>query len=186
MDVKAGLWRKLSTEELMLLTLILEKTLKSPLDCKEIQPIHPKGNQSWVFIGRTDVEAETPILLPAYAKNWLSGKDPDAWTDCRWEEKGMTEDEMVGWHHWLSGHEFEQAPGVGNGQGSLVCCSPWGCKESDMNEQLNWLTDSWLIEYLGKYHSISFKKVWTIGCRHWNIIRYKGTKKWKQNILIIN
>ena len=117
---------------------VLEKTLESPLDCKEIKPVHPKGNQSWVFIGRTDVEAETPILWPPDAKNWLIGKDPDAGKDWRQEEKGMKKDEMVGWHYQLYGHEFEQAPGVGDGQGSLVCCSPWGLKESDTTEQLNW------------------------------------------------
>ena len=105
---------------------------------KEIQPISPKGNQSWIFIGRTDAEAETPILWPPDAKNWLIGKDPDSGKDWRWEEKGMTEDEMVGWHHQLDGHEFEQAPGVGDGQGGLVCCSPWGCKQLDMTELLNW------------------------------------------------
>ena len=119
-------------------TVVLEKTLESPLDCKEIQPVNPKGNQSWIFTGRTDVEAETPILWLPYVKNWLIWKDPDAGKYWRWEEKGMTEDEMVGWHHWLNGHEFEQAPGVGDGQGSLVCCIPWGCKESDMTEWLNW------------------------------------------------
>ena len=88
-------------------TVVLEKTLESPLNCKEIQPVHPKGNQSWIFIGRTDVEAETPILWPPDAKNWLISKDPDVGKDWRWEEKGTTEDEMVGWHHWLNGHEFE-------------------------------------------------------------------------------
>ena len=119
-------------------TVVLEKTLESPLDCKDIQPIHPKGDQSWVFIGRTDVEAETPILWPPDAKNWLIGKDPDARKDWRWEEKGTTEDEMVGWHHWLNGHEFEQALGVGDGQGNQACCSPWSCKESDTTERLNW------------------------------------------------
>ena len=93
----------------------LEKTLKSPLDCKEIKPINPKGNQSWIFIGRTDAEAETAILCPPDAKNWLIGKNPDAGKDWRQEEKGITEDEMVGWHHWLNGHEFKQVPGVGNG-----------------------------------------------------------------------
>ena len=107
------------------------------LDCKEIQPVNPKGNQPWIFIGRTDAEAETPILRPPDAKNWLIRKDPDAGKGLRQKEKGMTEDEMVGWHHWLNGHEFEQAPGDGEGQGSLVCCSSWGCKESDMSEQLN-------------------------------------------------
>ena len=105
-------------------TVVLEKTLESPLDSKEIQPVHPKGNQSWIFIGRTDAEAETPILWPPDMKNWLIWKDPDAGKDWRWEEKGMTEDEMVGWHHRLNGHEFEQALGVGDEQGSLTCCSP--------------------------------------------------------------
>ena len=118
-------------------TVVLEKTLESPLDCKEIQPVHPKGDQSWIFIGKTNVEAETPILWPPDAKSWLIGKDPDAGKDWRQEEKGMTEDEMVGWHRVLNGHVFEQAPGVGDGQGSLACCSPWGRKESD-TEQLNW------------------------------------------------
>ena len=119
-------------------TMVLEKTLESPLDCKEIQPVHPKGDQSWVFIGRTDVEAETPILWPPDVKSWLIWKDPDARKDQVQEEKGMTEDEMVGWHHWLNGHEFEQALGVGDGQGGLACCGSWGHKESDMTEQLNW------------------------------------------------
>ena len=95
-------------------TSVLDKTLEIPLDCKEIQPVHPKGDQSWVFIGRTDAEAETPILWPPDVKNWLIGKDPDDGKDWRQEEKGMTEDEVVGWHHWLDGLEFEQAPGVGS------------------------------------------------------------------------
>ena len=119
-------------------TAVLEKTLESPLDCMEIKPVYPKGNQSWIFIGRTDAEAETPKLWPPNAKNWLIGKDPDAGKVWRQEEKGMTEDEMVGWHHWLNGHEFEQAPGVDDGQGSLACYSPWDRKESDMTEWLNW------------------------------------------------
>ena len=118
-------------------TVVLEKTLKSPLDCKEIQPVHRKGGQSWVFIGRTHAEAETPILWPPELKNWLIGKDPDAGKDWRQEEKRMTEDEMVGWHHWLNGHGFEQAPWVGEGQGSMVWCSPWGHKESAATV-LNW------------------------------------------------
>ena len=105
---------------------VLEKTLESPSDCKEIQPVHPKGNQSWIFIGRTDVEAETPILWTPDVKNWIIWKDPDAGKDWRQEEKGMTEDEMVGWHHRLNGHEFGWAPGVGDGPGGLACCSPWG------------------------------------------------------------
>ena len=117
---------------------VLEKTLESSLDCKEIQPVHAKGDQSWIFTGRTDVEAETPILWPPDGKNWLTGKDPDAGKDCKQEEKGKTEDEMVGWHHQLDGHESEQAPGVGAGQGNLVCCSPCGCKESHTTDRLNW------------------------------------------------
>ena len=122
----------------MLLNCGLEKTLESPLDCKEIQPVQPKGNQSWIFIGRTDAEAEGPVLWPPDAKNWLTGKDPDSGEDWRQEEKGTTEDEMVDWHHYLNGHVFGWTLGVGDGQGGLVCCSPWGLKESDMTEQLNW------------------------------------------------
>ena len=110
-------------------TVMLEKTLESPLDSKEIQPVNPKGNQSWLFIGRSDAEAETPILWPHDMKNWLTGKDPDARKDWRQKEIGMTEDEMVGWHHRLNGHELEQALRVSDGQGSLPCCSPWSCKE---------------------------------------------------------
>ena len=102
-----------------------------------------KGNQSWISIGRTDTEAETPVLWPPDVKNLLIGKDSDAWKDWRWEEKGTTEDEMVGWHHLLDGHEFEQAPGVGDGQGSLACCSPWGCKEADTTERLNQCISLW-------------------------------------------
>ena len=117
---------------------MLEKTLESPLDCKEIQSVNPKGNQSWIVIGRTYAEAEAPILWPPDAKNWLMGKDPDTRKDWRWEEKGKTEDQMVGWHHQLDGHEFEQAPGDDDRQESLMCCSPWGHWESDMAEWLNW------------------------------------------------
>ena len=160
---------------------MLEKTLESPLDFKKIQSVHPKGDQSRVFMGRSDVEVETPILWPPDAKNSLSlslslslvakscltlvtpwtvtcqaplpwdspgkntrvgchflGKDPDAGKDWRQEEKGTTEDEMIAWHHRLNGDEFEQAPGAGEGQGCLACCSPWGCKESDTTERLNW------------------------------------------------
>ena len=120
-------------------TVVLEKTLESPLECTEIQPVHSKGNESWIFTGRTDAEAETPILWPPDAKNWLIGKDPDAGKDWRWEEKGMTKDEVFGWHHQLNGHEFESALGVGDGQGSLACCSPWCCKDWDRTERLNWI-----------------------------------------------
>ena len=119
-------------------TVVLEKTLESPLDCKEIQPVHLKGDESWVFIGRTDVEAETPILWPPDTKNWLIWKDPDAGKDWGQEEKGMTEDEMVGWHHRLNGHEFGWTPGAGDGHRGLACCGSWGLMESDMTEQLNW------------------------------------------------
>ena len=119
-------------------TVVLEKTLESPLDCKEMKPVNPKGNQSWIFIGRTDAEA--PIFWLPDVKNWLIGKDTDAGKDWRQEEKEMTEDEMVGWHHWLNGHEFEQVLGVGDEQESLACCSPWGCKESDTTEWLYWIT----------------------------------------------
>ena len=119
-------------------TVVLGKTLESPLDCKEIQPVYPKGNQSWIFIGMTDAEAETPILWPPDTKNWLTRIDPDAGKDWGQEEKGTTEHEMVGWHHQLNGNEFEQALGVGDGQGTLACCSPWGCKELDTTEWLKW------------------------------------------------
>ena len=122
--------------------MVLEKSLESPLDSKEIKPVNPKGNQSWIFIRKTDAEAETPVLWPPDVKSWLIRKDPHAGKDWRQEEKGMTEDKMVGWHHWLNGHEFVQAPGVVDGQGSLVCCSPRGLKESDTTERLNW-TEGW-------------------------------------------
>ena len=111
-------------------TVVLEETLESPLDCKEIQPVHPKGDQSWMFIGRSDVEAETAILWSPNVKSWLIWKDPDAGKDWGQEEKETTEDEMVGWHHRLNGREFGWTLGVVNGQGGLTCCSPWGSKES--------------------------------------------------------
>ena len=118
-------------------TVVLEKTFESPLNCKEIQPVHPKGDLSWVFIGRIDVEAETP-LWPPDVKSWLIWKDPDVGKDWGHEEKWMTEDEMAGWYHWLDGHGFGWTPGVGDGQGGLACCSSWGHKESDTTEQLHW------------------------------------------------
>ena len=124
-------------------TVVLEKTLECPLNCKEIQPIHPKGDQSWVFIERTDIEAEAPILWPPDRKSWLFGKDTDAGKDWRREEKGTTEDEMVRWHHRFNGHEFGWTPGVGDGQGGLVCCCPWVRKELDMTEWLNWTELNW-------------------------------------------
>ena len=119
-------------------TVLLEKTLESPLDCKDIQPVHPKRDQSWVFIGRTDAEAETPIVWPPDVKSWLIWKDLDAGKGWGQEEKGMTEIEMIGWHHQLNGHEFAWTLGVGDGQGGLACCSLWGRKESDKTEWLNW------------------------------------------------
>ena len=118
-------------------TAVLEKTLESPLDCKEIKLVHPKGNQPWVFTERTYAEAEAPILWPHNVKSWLIGKDPDAGNIWRQEEKGATEDEMVRWHHRLNGHELEQTPVDGEGQGSLVCCSSWDCKELNTTEQLD-------------------------------------------------
>ena len=119
-------------------TVVLEKTFESSLDCKEIKPVNPKGNQPWIFIGRTDAEAETVIFWPPATKNQLIWKDSDAGKDWGQEEEGMTEDEMIEWHHRLNGHEFEQALGDGEGQRGLACCSPWGHKELDMTEQLNW------------------------------------------------
>ena len=131
MDVGVGLWRKLSTEELMLLNCGVREDSWESLGLQGDQPVHPKGDQSWIFIGRTVAEAKTLILWSPDAKNWLIGKDPDAGKDWMQEEKGMTDYEVVGWHHWLNGHEFEQTLGDSEGQRSLACCSPWGCKESD-------------------------------------------------------
>ena len=131
LTIKKAECRRIDTFELA----VLEKTLESPLDSMEIKSVTPKGNQRWIFIGRTDAEAEAPILWPSDAKNQLTGKDPDAGKDCGQEEKGTTEDEMVGWHHRLDRHESEQAPGDGEGQGNLVCCSPWGHKELDRTER---------------------------------------------------
>ena len=129
----------------MLLSYGVEKIRESPLDYKEIQPFHPKGDQSWVFIGRTDVEAETPVLWP-----------PDAEKDWGQQEKGMTGDEMVGRHHWLNGHEFWWTPGVDDGQGGLVCCGSWGCKESDKTKQLNWMNQEAYDKKKGKSTFYSF------------------------------
>ena len=157
MDVRVGLWRKLSAEELMLLNCgVGEDSWESR------GPVPPKGDQSWVFIGRTDADAETPILWPAYVKSWLTGKDPDAGRD--WgQEQGTTEDEMAGWYHRLDGHEFDLTPGVGDGQGGLACCDSWGLKELDTTEWLNWywkiqlvgLKGS-LVEILFLFHSVIF------------------------------
>ena len=160
-------------------TVVLEKTVESPLDCKEIQPFHSKGDQSWMFIGRTDAEAETPILWPPHVKSWLIRKYPDAGSDWGQEEKGMTEDEMAGWHHWLNVHEFGWTPGVGDGQGGLACCDSWGRIELDTTERLNWtdlrlcLKDHNQSEYLHTsdncrclYLRQRFIKPWFILIRH--------------------
>ena len=139
MDVRVGTIMKAECWRIDALELWCWRRLfEIPLDCKEIQPVLPKGNHSWIFIGRTDAEAETPKLSPSDVKNWLIGEDPDAGKVWRQEEKGTTMDKMVGWHHRFDRHEFEQASGVGDGQGSLVCCSPWGRKELDMTELFNW------------------------------------------------
>ena len=144
MEVRVGQWRKLSTGELMLLNYGVGEVSETHLDWKKIQPVHPKGDQSWVFIERIDVKAETPILRAPHEKSWLSGKDPNAGKD--WgQKKGMTEDGMVGWHHRLNGHGFGWTPGVGDGQGGLECCDSWGRKKLDTTERLNWTE----IAYLG-------------------------------------
>ena len=138
MDVRVGLWRRLSTKELMLLNCGVGEDSWASLDCKEIQPVHSKGGQYCVFFGRNDAKAEPPVLWPPHAKSWFIGKDSDAGRDWGQEEKGTTEDEMAGWDHRLNGHEFEWTPGVGDGLGGLACCNSWGHKESDMTERLNW------------------------------------------------
>ena len=125
-------------------TVVLEKTLESPLGCKEMQPVHSEGAQSWVFFGRNDAKAETPVLWPPHGKSWLIGKDSDAERDLGQEEKGTTEDEMAGWHNWLNGHESQLTPGVGNGQGGLAGCDSWGHKESDTTEWLIWSDLIWM------------------------------------------
>ena len=140
-------------------TVVLEKTLESPLDCKEIQPVHPKGDQSWGFIGRTDVETETPILWPPDVKSWLIWKDPDAGEDRGQEEKGTTEDEMVEWHHWLNGHGFGWTPGAGDGQGGLACYISWSHKESDMTD--------WTEHGIWDLSSLTRDWAWRSGINHW-------------------
>ena len=135
-------------------TVVLEKTLESPLNYREIEPVYCKGDQSWVFFGRTDAKAETPVLWPPHAKSWLIGKDCDAGRDLGQEEKVMTEDEMAGWRQRLDGHEFEWTLGVGDGQGGLACCDSWGRKESDTTERVNWLNwsiHSWLPVRLSRH-----------------------------------
>ena len=137
-------------------TVVLEKILESPLDCKEIQPVHSEGDQPWDFFGRNDAKAETPVLWSPHVKSWLIGKDSDAGRDWGQAEKGTTEDEMAGWHHWLDGCESEWTPGVGDGQGGLACCDSWGRKESDTTERLIW---SWFI-YLQFLSIVSFRSAY--------------------------
>ena len=141
-------------------TLVLEKTLESPLDCKESHPVHSVGDQPWDFFGRNDAKAETPVLWPPHAKSWLIGKDSDAGRDWGQEEKGTTEDEMAGWHHWLDGHESGWTLGAGDGQGGLVYCDSWGRKELDMTEWLIWsdLSPSFLIsnQFISSHISLRF------------------------------
>jgi len=130
-------------------TVVLEKTLESPLDCKEIQPVHSEGDQPWDFFGRTDAKAETPVLWPPHVNSWLTGKDSDDGRDWGQEEKGTTEDEMAGWHHWLDGRESEWSPVVGDGQGGLACGDSWGRRELDTIAWLNW-TDGWFMLICGR------------------------------------
>ena len=153
--------------------MVLEKTFESPLDCKEIQPVHPKGDQPWVFIGRIDAEAETPVLWPPHAKSWLTGKDPDAGRDWGQEEKGTTEDEMAGWHHQLDGHEFEWTPGVGNGQGGLACCNSWGRKESDTTERLNWTEGQERFAHVVSWRLLRSSVYWALCWVSWQSPRWR-------------
>ena len=158
--------------------MVLEKNLESPLDCKEIQPVHSKGDQSWVFFVTTDAKAKTPELWPPHAKSWLIGKDSDAGRDWGQEEKRTTEDEMAGWHHRLDGREFEWTLGVGDGQGGLACCASWGRKESDMTERLNWTEynhkGSLKIWKRQKYESDTLQQRPT---SHWWVWRRRGGQK---------
>ena len=151
-------------------TVVLEKTLESPLDCKEVQSVHPKGDQSWVFIGRTDAEAETPILWLFHEKNWLIEKDSDAGKDWGQEEKGTTEDEMPGCHYQLDGQEFEWTPGVGDGQGGLVCWDSWGRKDSDTTERLNW-TELTVLEIMRP--SWLKSQVFTVHCEVFSLALFR-------------
>ena len=137
-------------------TVVLEKNPESPLDYKEVQPVHSEGDPPWDFFGRTDAKAETPALWPPHAKSWLIGKDSDAGRDWGQEEKGTIENEMAGWHHWLNGHEFEWTPGVGDGQGGLACCDSWGHNESDRTERMNWTELNWT----GLSHLVMSDSLW--------------------------
>ena len=153
-------------------TVVLEKTLESPLNCKKIQPVLPKGNKSWVFIGRIDVEAETPVLWPPDVKSWLIWKDPDAGKDWGQEEKRMTEDKMVGWHHWLDGHGFGWTPGVGDGQGGLACCGSWGHRVGH-----DWATELSWTEWGRKTKRYEFRKLSVTVTRRWTEVAADGSRR---------
>ena len=158
-------------------TVVLEKTLESPLDCKEIQPVHSEGDQPWDFLGRNDAKAKTPVLWPPHAKSWLIGKDFDAGRDWGQEKKGMTEDEMAEWHHWLDGYESEWTPGVGDGQGGLACCDSWGHKESDTTERLNWTELNWILSTLFLLLNLPFITL----DQHGNRCHSKASKSFSQH-----
>ena len=165
--------------------LVLKKTLQNPLDCKEIKLVNPRGNQSWMFIGRTDAKVKTPILWLPDAKNWLIWKDPDAGKDWRREEKGTTEAEMVGWHQQLNGREFEQALRVRDGQGSLACCSSWSCKESVVTEGLNWIEQNWRKEGRIERREEGEKESWILPCLYLLLLSIIPFSLWKEKSLLL-
>ena len=168
-------------------TVVLEKTLESPLDCKEIQPVHPEGDQPWDFFGRNDGKAETPVLWPPHAKSWLIRKDSDAGRDWGQEEKGTTEDEMAGWHHWLDGHESELIPGVGDGQGGLACCDSWGRKELDTTEWLIWSDFIWMVEFLFIVPlKPQYPKVFVFNKKFNKYSELLGYLKWKWSLSVVS
>ena len=173
MDARVELWRKLSTKELMLWTVVLEKTLESPLDCKEIQPVHSEGDQPRDFFGRNDAKAETLVLWPPHAKSWLTGKDSEAARDLGQEEKGTTEDEMAGRYHWLDGHESEWTLGVGDGQGGLTCCNSWVTKCQTR------LSD-WT-ELKGQYMYTTGVENQEVGFHLWKYLSYSRCSKYLQS-----
>ena len=149
-------WRSWALKNWCFWTVVLEKTLESPLNCKEIQPVRSEGDQPWDFFGRNDAKAEAPVLWPTYVDTWLIGKDSDAGRDWGQEEKGTTEDEMAGWHHGLDGREIEWTPGVGDGQGGLACCSSLGHKELDMTAWLSWTELNWTESFMSVSLALNF------------------------------